>query len=101
MGIVLLIIGVALRTIQYLGAVSLWHDELALALNIQKYRLSELLTQPLDYKQVAPIGFVGSVKLATEIFGLNEYGLRFISWLFGLASIPLFICTAQRFVSGR
>src|SRR5262249_52873225 len=74
---------------------------LALALNFQKYPLIELLKKPLDYKQVAPSGFIAAVKIASNIFGLNEYGLRFVSLLFGLASIPLFLSIACRFVSGN
>ena len=76
----LLIIGCVLRTAQYAGAVSLWHDELALALNFQKYEFFELLTQPLDHKQVAPAGFLAAVKASTNILGINEYGLRV--WFF-------------------
>lgn len=96
----LILMGIVFRTVQYSRAVSLWHDELALALNFQERSLSEFLTQPLDYKQVAATGFIAVVKLASNIFGLNEYGFRFIPWLFGVASIFLFWRVAKRFISG-
>lgn len=62
--ITLVVLGCALRTAQYLGGVFLWHDELAIALNVEQKGLRELLTQPLGYQQVAPVGFLAAVAVS-------------------------------------
>jgi hypothetical protein len=98
--VALVVLGCTLRTAQYLGRVSLWHDELAIALNLEQRGLRELLTQPLAYKQVAPVGFLAAVEICSLAFGVNELGLRLVPWLFGLAALPLFWRVAKRFVSG-
>lgn len=98
--IVFLALGGALRTIQYLSRVSLWHDELAIARNIQDRDLRGLTTRPLDHRQVAPVGFLVAVKVATQMLGVNELGLRLLPWLAGTLSLPLFWLVAARFASG-
>ena len=96
----LLVLGGVLRTIQYAGQVSLWHDELAIARNINDRGIGDLMTRPLDHRQVAPAGFLVAVKAATGIIGVNELGLRFVPWLAGLLSLPLFWRVAARFGGG-
>ena len=93
-------VGAALRTIQYAAQVSLWHDELAIARNIEQRSIGDLLSRPLDHRQVAPAGFLAAVKGTTEIVGVNEGGLRLIPWLAGMLSLPLFWRVAARFASG-
>lgn len=103
MGIAVLaviVLGCALRTTQYLGQTSLWHDELAVALNVQERGLGELVTEPLAHRQVVPVGFLAAVGISSRLFGVNALGLRLVSWLFGLAAVMLFWRVAQRFVSG-
>jgi hypothetical protein len=95
-----LVLGAVLHTIQYAAQVSLWHDELAIARNIEDRSIDELITQPLDHRQGAPIGFLAAVKATTQIVGVNELGLRFMSWLAGMLSLPLFWRVAVRFASG-
>ena len=51
-------IGVALTTIQYLGRSSMYLDELASAKNIETRNYHQLATESLDFNQVAPIGFL-------------------------------------------
>lgn len=98
--IILIVLGCVLRTAQYLGRVSLWHDELAIVRNLEHKQIRQLLTEPLDYKQVAPVGFVAAVALSSKIFGINELAVRLVAWLFGLASVLLFWRVARRFASG-
>ena len=98
--ITLVVLGCALRTAQYLGRVSLWHDELAIALNVEQRGLRELLTQPLAHRQVAPVGFLGAVAICSTLLGVDELGLRLVPWLFGLAAVLLFWRVTARFVSG-
>lgn len=92
----LLLIGTVLRVGQYAIGAALWHDELALARNIVEKPLGELLVTPLDYTQVAPIGFLLLEKAAITAFGNNEYALRLLPLLCALISLPLFAAVARR-----
>jgi hypothetical protein len=98
--VALLALGGLLRTAQYLGNVSLWHDELAIARNVEDRSLRALLTEPLAHRQVAPVGFLAAIGICSRLFGVDELGLRLVSWLFGVASVLLFWRVTQRIVSG-
>jgi 4-amino-4-deoxy-L-arabinose transferase-like glycosyltransferase len=87
--------GTFVRLIQYLFNRSLWNDEAALALNIINRSYLELL-QPLDYNQGAPIGFLMVEKLATQVFGNNEYALRLFPFLAAIASLFIFYKLAKK-----
>ncbi|MBK8875589.1 MAG: hypothetical protein IPN13_17395 [Bacteroidetes bacterium] len=52
-----IVVGVGLSILNFMNFRSLWLDEAMLALNIVNKSAMELL-QPLDYNQVAPIGFL-------------------------------------------
>lgn len=94
----LVLIGVALRLQQYLANYSLRLDEAMLALNISSRSFAGLL-RPLDYMQGAPVGFLLLQKAAVNWLGDNEYGLRLVPLLAGLASVPLFYLLARRWLS--
>jgi Dolichyl-phosphate-mannose-protein mannosyltransferase len=98
--VIFLLLGGALRTVQYAARVSLWHDELAIARNVEQRGIGDLITRPLDHRQVAPVGFLASVKAVTNIAGVSEAGLRFVPWLAGMLSLLLFWRVASRFASG-
>ena len=90
-----ILLGLALRLVQYAANRSLWFDEAMLALNILQ-RSAARLTATLDFNQVAPIGFLQTEKLATHVFGASELALRLFPLLLGLASVPLFAFLALR-----
>jgi len=96
----ILVIGAGLRSAQYFGQVDMWHDELAVARNVDDRDLSGLLTRPLDHEQVAPVGFLAMLEATTATLGVNEAGLRFGPWLLGLASLVLFWRVAARITEG-
>ena len=98
--VMLMVLAVALRSIQLSAGASLWFDELALALNIQDKSLGELATEPLDRKQVAPVGFLLLEKAVTEVLGVDEMALRIVPFACGLAALFLFAAVASRFVGG-
>lgn len=82
MGVALaLLVGATLISVQYFAQRSLWHDELAIARNIDERSLAELVTEPLAHSQTAPVGWLVAVKLSTAIVGVNELGLRLVAWL--------------------
>lgn len=81
-----IIVGVVLALFQFFFDKFVWLDEAMLSLNIRDRNFTELL-QPLDYVQVAPIGFLYIQKLLTTIFGFNEFVLRvtpLLSWFVSL-----------------
>lgn len=90
----ILAIGAVLRIFQFLTNRSLWYDEAMLATNIES-RSFAMLTEPLDYQQVAPILFLWIEKLTINLFGINEYSLRLVPLIFGLASLILFARLCQ------
>ena len=95
----ILLVGVTLRTIEYAALGSLWVDELFIALNVTTKSLGELLTSPLAFHQVAPIGFLAAEKVSTLLFGVNEAALRLFPYLASLASLALFWRVASRFLT--
>jgi hypothetical protein len=89
--------GVIARFIVYIQCPSLWDDELFLALSIAPRPFSELFS-PLDFQQVAPIGFVIVQRLAVSLFGTNEYALRAFPFVCSLVLLPsVWIITKRLF----
>ncbi len=82
--------GILLRLIPYLFNRSLWLDESMLALNIINKNFTQLLTQPLEYDQAAPLLFLVVEKISANAFGTSEYALRLFPLLCGVLSLFLF-----------
>jgi predicted membrane-bound mannosyltransferase len=85
----LIILGVGIRTYQYLANRALRGDEAYLVLNILNRSLPELW-EPLDYSQAAPIGFLLLEALTFRFFGNSEFAFRLFPFFFGIASVFLF-----------
>ncbi len=94
------LLGCLLRTIQYLGRTSFSFDELSLVLNFERRSLGSLMSRPLDYYQVAPAGFVASVKAANLALGVNELGLRLVPWISAIVAVFLFWRVSSRVLRG-
>src|SRR5690606_12042987 len=62
LSMLVVVLGIVLRLRQYFANRSLWVDEASLALNIINRSFGGL-TQPLDYNQGAPVGFLFIEKL--------------------------------------
>lgn len=88
-------LGAALRLWQYRAGASLWADEANLALNLIDRPLGSLLG-PLDYRQVAPPGWLLLVKGAVALLGDGEHALRLVPLLGSLVALPLCWHVAQR-----
>jgi len=80
--------GIVLSLYQFYFNRGLWLDEVMLASNIIDRSFLELL-QPLDFNQIAPIGFLWVEKLFTLIFGNTDYALSLFPLLGYLGSLPL------------
>lgn len=87
-------VGIIIRLWQYLSNPSIWVDEAAIARNILDRHPWQLFG-PLDYGQIAPRGFLLSVKLASALFGPSEYSLRLVPFLWSVASLILFFIIAS------
>lgn len=95
---IIIIFGIIIRLIQYISNRSLWADESVLALNIVNRSYTEL-TQPLDYDQVAPIGFLWIEKLLVNLLGNNEFALRLFPLMAGILSLFIFAIVARRYLN--
>jgi 4-amino-4-deoxy-L-arabinose transferase-like glycosyltransferase len=98
--LVALSIGVLLRAFQYASFGSLWSDELSIALNVTQKGWWDLLSEPLLYQQVAPIGFLAAEKLGVAILGASEWGLRLYPFLASLLALFLFWRVSARYLDG-
>jgi hypothetical protein len=96
-GIVLF--GILLRIGQYIANRSLWFDEAMLALNIVERSFGGL-TQPLDYSQGAPVGFLFIQKAAIYILGNRDYVLRLLPIISGIAAMLLIYKVANLYLEG-
>jgi hypothetical protein len=94
-----LVVGVLLRLTRYLLRFPLWEDEAMLSANLIDRGYGQLL-QPLHYCQVAPTLFLWGQLTIVRLLGFNEYSLRLIPFLCGLASLPLFRHVAGRLLQG-
>src|SRR5262245_8490097 len=92
-------LGAALRLWQYAADASLWADEANLVLNIIERPLGRLLG-PLDYRQVAPPGWLLLERTAVTVFGQGEQALRLVPLLGSLAALPLAWQVARRILPG-
>lgn len=93
-------IGVSLRFWQWLGGASLWIDELAIAHNLVDRGLVDLLVRPLDYSQVAPVGFLALEWLVSRSLGTSEWALRLVPLLAGVMALACFARLARVVLDG-
>jgi Dolichyl-phosphate-mannose-protein mannosyltransferase len=92
-------IGVLVRMVRYGLAFPLWCDEFQLSANFLDRDFSQLLL-PLNYNQVAPIGFLWIELAAVRLLGFSELSLRFFPALCGIASVFLFRHVARQLLRG-
>jgi hypothetical protein len=97
--LLLVVVGAGLRLFQFLANTSLWRDEIRLARNILERSAAELLLQPLDYNQVAPIGFLAAEKAMVLTFGPSDWALRIVPLVVSLVSLILFWTIARKALS--
>jgi hypothetical protein len=91
-------VGAVLRLIGYLNNRSLWGDETSLALNVV-WRSFRQLMEPLQRRQIAPLGFLWLSKLGATALGPDGWGLRLLPLLAALGVLPVMVVLARRLVS--
>jgi hypothetical protein len=92
-------LGIVLRLVRFLLRFPLWGDEYMLGENLLDRGYVDLM-RPLDYGQVAPVGFLWLVRASTQMFGFNEWSLRLFPLLSSVASLFLFRHLAGRVLRG-
>ena len=92
-------LGVLARATRYLPAWAAWGDEMLLACNIFERDYAGLL-QPLDYGQVAPVGFLWCTKFVASTMGSHELSLRFLPFLASIGALLLMVHLARRVTRG-
>lgn len=91
----LLLVGVVLRVWNFGCDRSLWLDEAMVATSILGRTWGELLS-PLDYAQMAPVGWLLVEKAFLQTLGGLEHTLRLPQLVVGLASLALFTLVARK-----
>jgi hypothetical protein len=94
-----IILGIILSLRQYLSNRSLWADEASLAYNLAN-RTFFGLTQPLDFEQAAPIGFLFIEKLFVVVLGNIDQVMRLFPLFAGLASLYMMHRIARAHIAG-
>lgn len=94
-----LALGLAARVIRYALRFPLWEDECFLSVNLIDRGYLDLMG-PLDYYQVAPLLFLWAQRTMAGLLGFNEYSLRLVSLVCGVASLGLFGWVARRLLTG-
>ncbi|MCL4692341.1 MAG: glycosyltransferase family 39 protein [Candidatus Hydrogenedentes bacterium] len=93
----IILLGITLRTAEYLHNKAIWLDEAQLVVSILQRGYLELLN-PLEYKQTAPYAFLVAERRAVDLFGPGEYALRFVPWLASTLALPLLWLFLKRFL---
>ena len=93
------LLGLAARTVRYLLRFPLWEDECFLAWNFIDQSYAGLL-RPLNYHQVAPLGFLWVELTLVKLFGFHEAALRLFAFGASVGSVLLFRHLAGRLFSG-
>ncbi|MPR36003.1 glycosyltransferase family 39 protein [Salmonirosea aquatica] len=90
--------GILLRLFHYLDNRSLWEDEVFLASSLIHMNFTQLASQPLEYQQRAPLGFLWLVRASILCFNNKEMALRLVSLLGGVVSMFLSVPVAKYFL---
>lgn len=92
--------GIGMALINFINNRSLWIDEATLALNLTNKAAIELI-KPLDYNQVAPIGFLMLTKFFGYLFNYSDWSLRLFPLLSYLISVLLFHILTRRLITEK
>jgi hypothetical protein len=89
-----LILGVLLRTREWLHDKSLWLDEISISLYLTQRDYRGLL-RPLG-DQGGPVGWLWAERTAIDVFGVSELSLRLVPWVASLVALAVFPVVAKR-----
>lgn len=92
-------LGLAARAVRYLLRFPLWEDECFLVCNFIDQTYAGLL-RPLNYHQVAPLGFLWVELSFVKLLGFHEAALRLFAFVASVGSVLLFRRLVSRLLSG-
>lgn len=90
--------GVGWRLFRYALGMPVWGDEAMVGISIVERGYRGLM-EPLIWGQVAPLLFLWGERLCVDLWGMNEYAMRVLPTLVGLAGLAVFWAWAKRMVS--
>lgn len=96
----LVALSVLWRLVVYGLAFPIWGDEAFLAINFITRDFAGMVA-PLDYGQIAPLGYCWAQLLVAKLFGLSEWSLRVVALVSGTGALLLFPGFALRAVPRR
>jgi hypothetical protein len=82
-------LGVCWRTVRYALGFPFWGDEAFLAVSLMTRDFAGMI-RPLEWGQIAPLGFMWAQLAISRSLGLSEWALRLLPTLAGLAGLLLF-----------
>ncbi|MBS3734105.1 MAG: glycosyltransferase family 39 protein [Phycisphaerae bacterium] len=86
LGLVLVALGLAWRGVRYGLGFPIWGDEAFLVVSIMTRDFAGLV-RPLEYQQIAPLGFMGAERAVVAVAGLSEYALRLVPVACGVVAV--------------
>lgn len=92
--------GAGLCLAQYLARPSLWVDELAIVRNLRDRGLGDLVSTPLDFDQIAPVGFLLMQKGVVSAVGASEFALRAFPLLMALVALAVVAALGRALLPG-
>ncbi len=97
--VALVLLGVTLRVVRFLLPFPLWGDECMLAVNFLDRSWADML-RPLEYCQIAPLGFLWAELAAVKLLGFSTWSLHLFPTLCSLAALGGFVWMASRVLRG-
>lgn len=95
-----LILGVTWRLVRFALGFPFWGDEAFVGVNFLVRDFAGMF-HPLKWGQIVPLGSMWINLAAARLFGVNEWSLRLVQTLAGVAALLLFARFAPRVVPGR
>jgi hypothetical protein len=92
-----LVLGVVLRTREWLFDKSLWLDEITLTIQLDERGFTGLI-RPLGGNQGGPLGWLWAEKASIGVFGVHELALRLPAFVASLVALRVFPLVARRLI---
>jgi hypothetical protein len=94
-------VGLAWRLGRFAIGFPIWGDEASLAMNLLLRDFAGMLRPPLEYRQMAPVGFMWVQLALSKVFGINDWSMRLFSLLCGVGALLLFWLFAKKLLDRR
>jgi hypothetical protein len=96
--VIIVLMGLGLRSYHYLSDPPVWHDEAAQIYNVQHKAFGELL-EPLYYSEACPPLFLAMEKCVVLLLGDSTFALRLVPYLASCAALIWLVVLARPILS--